>query len=100
MKDVRTETEVPVCIAEKGVKLAKGRVGTFVAPSEPFVLELYLVELTLMERSPKPVDSAAIYVPLVLVPSSVNLVEIPRGDPSHTSGWLLANELGKEHIFE
>ena len=36
-------------------------------------------ELTLMEGSPEPVDSVAIYVPLVLVPSSVNLVEIPGG---------------------
>ena len=76
MKDVRTETEVPVCIAEKGVKLAKGRVGTFVAPSEPFVLELYLVELTLMESVAKSVDTATVDVSLVLVPSPVYLVKV------------------------
>ena len=100
MEHVVVEGGVPLGIAKERVKLAQGWVCPLVAPGEPPILEVDFFKLTTIESCTEPVDSTGVNVPLVFIPCPINLVEIPGGDPSHPNGWLLANELGKEHIFE
>jgi hypothetical protein len=42
-KDVRAKAKIPLRIAVKSVKLAEGRARSFVGPSKPAVLQMYLV---------------------------------------------------------
>lgn len=52
-----------------------------------------------MERGPKTVDPTMVNISLVLVSRSINLIKVSGGKPSHPQRRLLAEELGKEHVF-
>jgi hypothetical protein len=70
------KANIPLGVAIKGVKLAKGGVVSLVAPSEPPILKMDLVKFTTLKRRPEAVDAATIRICLVFVSSATNLIEI------------------------
>jgi hypothetical protein len=90
---MRTKAKVPFVVAKESIKLAKSWIVPLVAPSEPPILKLDLVKLARLESGAEVIDSALIDIYIVLVSSSLNLVEIPEGQPSHPGRWLEGHKL-------
>jgi hypothetical protein len=99
VKHMSSKPEVPFGIAKNGIKLAKGWVSPSVAPSEPAILKMDLIKLTSVQGGTEAVDTTSVHICLVLVPSTVNLVEVAKHKPSSPNGGLLGNQLGEEVVF-
>lgn len=76
-----------------------GGVDSFIAPSEPSILEVYLIELTSVHHVAKAGDAAMVDVPLILVTGMVNLVEISKRKPLGPSRRLLSKKLREEGVL-
>ena len=79
IEDMSSEVEVPFGIAKKCIKLAHGGVEPFVAPCEPPILKVNLLELTILEGYPESIKVALIHISLVFISCSINLVKISEG---------------------
>ena len=72
---------VPVGIAEVGVKLAKRGVHPLIAPGESSVLALNLLETSRVDRSTKFSQDPTVYVGVVFVARLVDQVEVTVDEP-------------------
>jgi hypothetical protein len=73
---MRAKAHVPLGVAIESVELAKGSVLPLIAPSEATVLKVNFMKLTSLESVPKAVDTATVYICIVLVPRTTDLVKI------------------------
>jgi hypothetical protein len=71
---VRDKAHVPLSITIESVELTKSSVLPLISPSEAAVLEVNLKELTSLKCVPKVVDTATVYICIVLVPRTMDLV--------------------------
>lgn len=68
--------DIPLGVAEEGIKLAHCGVRPLITPGEAVILQMDLLELTVRESCPKMVYSASVDISLVFVSSLMYLVEI------------------------
>jgi hypothetical protein len=73
---MRAKAHVPLSVTIESVELTKSSVLPLIAPSEAAVLEVNLMELTRLKYVLKAVDTAMVYICIVLVPRTTDLVEV------------------------
>jgi hypothetical protein len=100
VKDVGAETKVPIGVAVEGIEFAKSGILPFIGPSEPAILQVYLIEFTSLEHVPEAHHATSINMTFVFVPSSPDLVKVSKRKPSHPLRRLMRGELGVELVLE
>jgi hypothetical protein len=93
------KADVPLGVAIERIKLAHRGVYSLVGPSETPVLQVNLRKLGGLEGRPETIYPPPINILLVLISSSPNLIEVPKGEPTYPLRRLMTNKLGEENVF-
>jgi hypothetical protein len=93
------EMEIPFLIAKEGINLAHSGVITLIAPREAPILKMNLIELASMKSISESIETPLIHIYIVLVSSSIDLVEVTKNKPFFPQRRLLRDQLDEEVIF-
>jgi hypothetical protein len=91
--------DIPILIAKESFKFSQSCILLLIAPREFAVLEVDLFKVTIVEGISESHSLAPIGFGMILVSSSVDLVEVTGQNPSSTGGRFLHHQAGKQSII-